>query len=212
MILHGFFRSTASWRVRIALALKGLSVEARYYRLREKDQLATAYLALNPQGLVPALELDDGTVLTQSLAICEYLDELCPDPPLLPAIAVERARARGFAQIIACDIHPIQNLKVLQRLAHLGLDAEQVNAWARDTIEPGLSACEKLLAARPAERFAFGATPGIADLCLVPQLANARRFGLEIRWPRILAIEAHCLELLAFRSTAPENQPDFPGG
>lgn len=209
MILHGYYRSTAAWRVRIALNLKGLAAEHRFRHLRRGEQRDEGYMRLNPQGLVPALELDGGAVLTQSLAICEYLDETRPEPPLLPRDPVARAKARAFAQAIACDIHPVQNLKVLNRLAALGLDADARNAWARGVIEEGLAACEALLAAGGGRPFCFGAAPGLADLCLVPQLFNARRFGADLSGvPRLLKIEAACAAMPAFRDAAPERQPD----
>ena len=207
MILHGYFRSTASWRVRIALGLKGLVAEQVSHHLRRGEQRAPDYLALNPQGLTPAFVADSGEVLTQSLAICEYLDEIHPDPALLPSDPVERARVRAVALAIACDIHPVQNLKILQRLRDLGLAEEQVTAWAATTIEEGLDAVDALLAGGTG-RFAFGDTPGLADICLVPQLGNARRFGVELRWPRLTEIEAACLELEAFKAAGPGLQPD----
>lgn len=207
MILHGYFRSTASWRVRIALNLKGLVAEQVFHHLRKGEQRAPEYLALNPQGLVPALVTDDGAVLTQSLAICEYLDALHPEPALLPADPLERARVRAVAQAIACDIHPVQNLKVLQKLRDLGLAEEAVQAWAASVIDEGLEAVDRLLA-DTAGPFAFGAAPTLADIALVPQLGNARRFNVALRRPRLLAIEAACLELDAFRSAAPGAQPD----
>ena len=207
MILHGYFRSTAAWRVRIALALKGLTYEQAFHHLRRGEQRAADYLAVNPQGLVPALVLGDGAVLTQSLAIVEYLDETHPSPPLLPADPVGRARVRAFALAIACDIHPVQNLIVLDHLRRVGLDEDAVQAWAREVIDRGLSACERLLEASDGP-FAFGDAPGLADLCLVPQLANARRFGVDLRWPRIAAVEAACAEVPAFVAARPENQPD----
>lgn len=206
IVLHGYFRSTASWRVRIALALKGVAHRDAFRHLRKGEQREPAFLALNPQGFVPALEVD-GAVLTQSLAICEYLDEAYPEPPLLPADAIARARVRAVAQAIACDIHPVQNLKVLQRLRALGQGAEQVNEWARATIDEGLDACDRLLAAE-AGPYCFGKRVTLADLFLIPQLANARRFGVDLRWPRLLAIEVACQALDAFRVAAPENQPD----
>lgn len=207
MILHGYFRSTASWRVRIALGLKGLVAEQVSHHLRRGEQRAPDYLALNPQGLTPAFVTDSGEVLTQSLAICEYLDEIHPHPALLPSDPVERARVRAVALAIACDIHPVQNLKILQRLRDLGLAEEQVTAWAATTIEEGLDAVDALLAGGMG-RFAFGDTPGLADICLVPQLGNARRFGVELRWPRLTEIEAACLELEAFKAAVPGLQPD----
>lgn len=207
MILHGYFRSTASWRVRIALGLKGLDAVQVAHHLRKGDQRAPDYLALNPQGLLPSLVTDDGTVLTQSLAIIEYLDEIAPQPALLPADPAHKAKVRAVAQVVACDIHPVQNLKVLQRLRDLGLAEEQVQAWAATTIEEGLDAVDKLLADQPGP-FAFGEAPTLADLCIVPQLGNARRFGVELRWPRLVALEAACLELPAFQNAAPGQQPD----
>lgn len=207
MRLHGYFRSTASYRVRIALNLKGVSYDQAFVQLREGEQRAPAFLARNPQGLVPALELDDGAVLTQSLAICEYLDERYPEPALLPSDAQRRARVRAFAQVIACDIHPVQNLKILSRLRELGANEDQITAWARTTIEEGLDACDRLIADQVGP-FCFGEAVTLADLCLVPQLVNARRFGVELRWPRLTRIEAGCLDLPAFARAAPERQPD----
>ncbi|SEM99027.1 maleylpyruvate isomerase [Sphingomonas gellani] len=205
-LLHGYFRSTASYRVRIALNLKGIRYADAIHHLRKGEQKAAAFRAINPQGLLPVLEVD-GAVLTQSLAICEYLDETHPSPPLLPDEPVKRAHVRAFAQAIACDIHPVQNLKVLARLRAMGLDEEQVTGWARDVIADGLDACAALIgdATNP---YCFGDAPTLADICLVPQLVNARRFGVDLRWPRLLAIEAACLELDAFRRARPENQID----
>jgi maleylpyruvate isomerase len=215
MILHGYFRSSAAWRVRIALNLKGLVAEGSFHHLRRGEQRAEPYLELNPQGLVPSLQLDDGAVLTQSLAICEYLEDAHPEPPLLPRDPLERARVRAFALAIACDIHPVQNLKVLNRLGALGLDQEARNLWAREVIAEGLAACEALAAKGGAgvgggsRGFCFGEGPGLADLCLVPQLYNARRFGVDLSAvPRLLAAEAACAELPAFKAAAPEQQPD----
>lgn len=207
MILHGYFRSTASWRVRIALGLKALEAVQVIHHLRKGEQRAPEYLALNPQGLLPAFVADDGAVLTQSLAIIEYLDETSPEPSLLPADPMQRARVRAVAQAVACDIHPVQNLKVLQRLRDLGLGEEVVQAWAATVIEEGLDAVDKLLAGQPGP-FAFGDAPTLADLCIVPQLGNARRFGVEVRWPRLMALEAACLELPAFQNAVPGRQPD----
>jgi maleylpyruvate isomerase len=197
LTLHGFFRSSATYRVRIALGLKGLSFDILSYNLRDKEHCAPDYLALNPQGLVPTLMLGDQP-LTQSLAICEYLDEVHPAPALLPADPLARAKVRAAAYVIACDIHPVQNLKILNRLRALGHDEGAVNQWARDTIEEGLAAFEALLPAHSGS-FCFGDTPGLADICLVPQLVNARRFGVALTSERILAIEAACLGVDAFR-------------
>ncbi|CAA9286288.1 MAG: Maleylacetoacetate isomerase @ Glutathione S-transferase, zeta [uncultured Acetobacteraceae bacterium] len=209
MILHGYYRSTAAWRVRIALNLKGLKAEHRFHHLRRGEHQAADYTRLNPQGLLPALELDEaGAVLTQSLAICEYLDETQPDPPLLPREPLARARVRAFAQAIACDIHPVQNLKVLNRLGALGLDGDARNGWARDVIADGLAACEILVASGNGA-FCFGEGPGLADLCLVPQLYNAKRFGVDLSaMPRLQLVEAACAELPAFQAAAPERQAD----
>jgi len=210
MRLHGYWRSSAAWRVRIALHLKGIGVENAYRHLRREEQREAGYLRLNPQGLVPTLELDDGTALTQSLAIVEWLDETHPEPPLLPRDALGRARVRGMALAIAAEIHAVQNLKVLNRIKALGQGQEVANAWAHDTIAEGLAACEAMLREQGgAGPFCFGAAPGLADLCLVPQLYNARRFGVDLApMPRLLAAEAACLTLPAFADTAPERQPD----
>lgn len=208
MRLHGYFRSSAAWRVRIALNLKGLTAEHVPHHLRHGGQRAPDYLRLNPQGLVPTLETDDGAVLTQSLAIIEWLEEVHPKPALLPGDAVMRARIRAFAQAIACDIHPVQNLRVLARLRRLALPDDEVTGWARWAIEEGLAACEALVADVPGP-FCFGAVPTLADLCLVPQLGNARRFGADLgAVPRLLQAEAACLALPAFIDAAPERQGD----
>ena len=209
MKLHGYFRSGAAYRVRIALNLKGIGVEHVFHHLRKGDQRSPAYLALNPQGLLPTLELDDGTPLTQSLAIIEWLDSAYPEPRLIPIDPLERARVMGFALAIAADTHPVQNLKVLNRLRAMGLDEEAVNGWARWVNEEGLAACEDLLSRRPPELFCFGETPSLADICLIAQLGNARRFGVDLgRFPRIAAIEARCEKLPAFAKAAPQVQPD----
>jgi maleylpyruvate isomerase len=208
MKLHGYFRSSAAYRVRIALNLKGLTAEHLPHHLRKGEQTASDYLALNPQGLVPTLEDGDGGVLTQSLAIIEWLDETHPTPPLLPLDAMQRAKARAFALAIACDVHPVQNLKVLARLRQLGLPEEKVTEWAAWANREGLTACEKLVAREPGP-FCFGDVPTIADLCLVPQLANARRFGVDVSaFPRLLRAEAAAKAMPAFADAAPDRQPD----
>jgi maleylpyruvate isomerase len=208
MKLHDFFRSGACYRVRIALNLKGLEAGRTFHHLRKGEQRAPAYLALNPQGLVPALELGDGTVLTQSLAIIEWLDETYPEPPLLPGDAIQRAKIRAFSMAIAADTHPMQNLRVLLKLRALGQDQDGVNAWANWIVTAGLEACEALISNQPGP-FCFGALPTLADVCLVPQLAGARRFGVDIsRFPRLMQAEEAALALKCFRDAAPDNQPD----
>ncbi|MBX9709033.1 MAG: maleylacetoacetate isomerase [Caulobacteraceae bacterium] len=207
MILHTYFRSSAAWRVRIVLALKGIDARLVFQHLRRAEQLSPAYRAINPQGLLPSLVLDDGTVLTQSLAICEYLDETFPNPPLLPGDPVERAHVRAFAQAIACDIHPVQNLRVLKALEALGHGEDTRQAWAASVIADGFDALEALVRDRTTA-FAFGDSPSLADVLLVPQMANARRFGVELRWPRLQAIEQACMALPAFADTRPDRQPD----
>jgi maleylacetoacetate isomerase/maleylpyruvate isomerase len=212
MRLHTYFRSSAAFRVRIALNLKGLAHDTVAVHLVRSggEQHQPEYRSINPAGLVPALE-DDGRVLTQSLAIIEYLDELHPDPLLLPGDAFARARMREVALTIACDIHPINNLRVLQYLTReFGVSDEQKNAWYRHWVETGLEAVEALLAAQPREgRFCFGDTPTLADICLVPQVHNARRFKCDIaQLSRVLRVTEACEALEAFRLAAPENQPD----
>jgi maleylpyruvate isomerase len=208
MKLHGYFRSSASYRVRIALNLKGLRAEHLAHHLRKGEQRDAAFLAINPQGLVPVLEDDAGAVLTQSLAIIEWLDETHPEPPLLPKDPLRRAKARAFADVLACDTHPVQNLKVLTRLRELGLSEDKVTAWAGWANREGLAACEKLIANEPGP-FCFGPTATIADLCLVPQLANARRFGVDVNaFPRLLQAEAAAKAMEAFADAAPDKQPD----
>ena len=208
MKLHGYFRSSASYRVRIALNLKGLRVEHLPHHLRKGEQQAPAYLAINPQGLVPTLENDAGAILTQSLAIIEWLDETYVEPPLLPKDPLRRAKVRAFAQVLACDTHPVQNLKVLARLRALGLAEEQVTAWAGWANREGLSACEKLIAGESGP-FCFGDAPSMADLCLVPQLANARRFGVDVNaFSRLLKAEAAARAMKTFADAAPDKQRD----
>lgn len=212
MKLHGYFRSSAAYRVRIALALKGLSYDhVPVHLLRDGgEQRKEAYLRLNPQGLVPALE-DGDAVLTQSLAIVEYLEERHPAPPLLPRDAADRARVRAMALAVACEIHPLNNLRVLNYLRErLGLDQAARNAWYCHWIETGLGQLEQLVAAGGrVGPFCWGATPTLADVCLVPQMANARRLPCDLgACPTLVAIDAHCRTLPAFIAAAPENQPD----
>ena len=210
MRLHGYFRSSSSHRCRIALNLKGVTAEAAFVHLRRGEQRAEGFLALNPQGMLPALETDEGT-LTQSLAICEYLDEVIPDPPLLPERPMARARARALAQAIACDIHPLQNLRVLQYLRETyGQDEDGVRAWCQRWIGDGLQACEALLTAEDhGGPYAMGDEPGLADICLVPQVMSARRFQVSLdAMPRLRAVFDACLELDAFQRAQPAAQPD----
>lgn len=209
MKLYTYFRSSAAYRVRIALALKGLAYDpVPVHLLRDGGQQnSAAFRAVNPQGMVPALE-DGPALLTQSLAIIEYLEETHPVPALLPPEPLARARVRAFAQAIACDIHPINSLRVLSYLrGPLAQDEAAVTAWIRTWVEAGLTALERLVV--PGAPYCFGETPGMADLCLVPQLFNARRFGCDLSGcPSLLEIDARCQGLPAFRQAAPENQPD----
>ncbi len=211
MIFHGYFRSSAAWRCRIAFNLKGfVPDDTRYVHLRKGEQRADAFVGVNPQGLVPALELDDGTVLTQSMAIIEWLDETRPEPALLPSDPVQRALVRGFAQAICCDIHPLQNLRALAYLrSELGQDQAGVDAWCQRWLGDGLAACERLAVRHAAGRFCFGDTPGLADICLIPQMGSADRFGVDTSdMPRLREITANCLALPAFSNAAPGKQPD----
>ena len=207
MKLHGYFRSSASYRVRIALNLKGLGAQHLPHHLRKGEQRDPAYLQINPQGLVPALQ-DQGVVITQSLAIIEWLEETYPEPPLLPKNPLRRAHVRAFAQVLACDTHPLQNLKVLARLRQLGLAEDEATGWAAWANTEGLAACEALLSGESGP-FCFGEAPTLADLCLVPQLGNARRFGVDLSaFPRLLKAEAVAKNTKAFADAAPERQPD----
>lgn len=206
LVLHTYWRSSAAWRVRIALAFKGLPWDSAPHDLRANEQTAPEYVARNPQGLVPALEIE-GAVLTQSLAIIEYLEERFPLPPLLPAEPLERARVRAFALAVACDIHPVQNLRVLRMLRARGLDQAAVDGWAREVIEGGLAACAQLIAERSGP-YCFGEAITLADVVLIPQLANARRFGARTDFPRLEVIEAAALAHPAFVAAQPAAQPD----
>ena len=212
MKLYTFFRSSASYRVRIALNLKGLAHEQIPIHLRRGggEQFAPAYKAVNPQALVPALE-DGGRVLTQSLAIIEYLEERYPEPPLLPKDPADRATVRAMALVIACEVHPIQNLRVLNYLrSELKQPEAEANRWAQHWIGLGFSALEQMArAASKHGKFCFGNSPTLADLCLVPQFSNARRFNCDLSpYPTLVQIDAHCATLPAFAKAAPESQPD----
>jgi maleylacetoacetate isomerase len=214
LVLYGYWRSSAAYRVRIALNLKGLAYETRPVHLVRDggEQHAPDYRALNPQELVPCL-VDRGQVLTQSLAILEYLEETHPAPPLLPADPAGRARARALAQVVACDLHPLGNLRVLQHLVtQFGADEAAKGVWSRHWINEGLRALEAMLAGHVATgRFCHGDTPGIADACLVPQVYNAVRWKVSLDdYPTIRRINEACQALEAFQLAAPEAQSDAP--
>jgi len=208
--LYGYFRSSAAFRVRIALNLKQLDYETAAIHLRRNDQTTPDYLAVNPQGLVPALD-DGGRMLIQSLAITEYLDETYPDPPLLPKQPADRARVRALAEIVACDIHPINNLRVLRYLSHsLGRDEAAIATWYNHWIDAGFQAFERLLAEDDRTgTFCHGDRPGLADLALVPQVVNAGRYRLDLApYPTIARIHQSCMALEAFAAAHPDRQPD----
>jgi len=208
--LYTYWRSSAAHRVRIALAIKGVAAEHHPVQLVQGggEQHRPAYRAIHPGGTVPALVLEDGTAITQSLAIIALLDELHPQPPLLPTTPIERARVRAAAELIACDIHPIDNLRVRQYLGGtLGHDQAVVATWMRHWMQGGLEAFQGLIA--PQTPFCFSDAPSLADLCLVPQLYNARRWELDLAgFERLVAIEQRCLAMPAFQAAQPEAQPD----
>lgn len=210
MKLYDYFRSSCAYRVRIALNLKGLPYGSVPVNLVNGEQQDAAYRKLNPQGLVPALS-DDGTLITQSLAICEYLDDTHPEPPLLPQGATARARVRALAYVIACEIHPLDNLRVLKYLTgQLRVSEDTKLTWYRHWINEGFAALETTLAeSTETGRFCHGDAPGLADACLVPQVFNAKRFGVELAaFPTIRRINDNCLGLVAFQRARPENQMD----
>lgn len=210
MKLYGYFRSSAAFRVRIALNLKNLKYDAAPIHLRRGDQRQAGFLGVNPQGLVPVLDSGNETLI-QSLPIIEYLDEIYPDPPLLPSDASGRARVRGLAAIVACDIHPINNLRVLRYLhGPLGHDDAALGEWYNHWIAAGFQAFEQLLAADPRTgRFCHGDSPGLADIVLVPQVLNAARYRLDMApYPTIARINELCMTLGAFADAHPDNQAD----
>ncbi|MBI3512890.1 MAG: maleylacetoacetate isomerase [Proteobacteria bacterium] len=210
MKLYGFHRSSAAFRVRIALNLKGLDYEQAAVHLRRGEQRAPEFLKLNPQALVPAL-IDGAHVLTQSLATIEYLDETYPNRPLLPNTPAGRARVRALAQIIACEIHPLGNLRVLQYLAkELKQDEPTVQRWFNHWIALGFGAFEALIAGHPETgRFCHGDQPTLADVCLVPQVFNAKRYDLDLKpFPTLMGIFEHCMAQPAFDRAQPSKQPD----
>ncbi|WP_417210401.1 maleylacetoacetate isomerase [Antarctobacter sp.] len=207
MRLYTYWRSTTSYRVRIALNLKGLTFETAPVNLVAGEQGATDYVALNPGRGVPTLVLEDGTVLTQSMAILDWLEETHPQPALLPAEPVARAQVRAAALTIAADVHPVNNLRVVAKLKSMGHGQDEAVSWMNDWMTRGFAAFERLIA--PETPFCFGEAPGLADLCLVPQLYNAHRWGCDLApFPRLTGIEARCLALPAFKAALPENQPD----
>jgi len=210
--LYGYFRSSAAFRARIALNLKGIKPELRFIHLLRNggEQHTADYKAVNPQELIPAL-VHDGHTITQSLAIIEYLNEIVPEPPLLPTDAYDRARCRELAYVVACDIHPVNNLRVGQYIKRtFKTQHEDVFAWQRHWITVGFDAIERIFGASPMTgAYCHGDTPTIADICLIPQVANARRVNLDIEnWPTIARIEAHALANPAFDAALPKNQPD----
>jgi len=207
--LYSYFRSSAAYRVRIALNLKGLPYEMESIHLTKDGgkQFSDAFRAINPQMRVPALQLSGGEVLTQSLAIIDYLDEVYPDPPLLPAEALDRARVRAAAQVIACDIHPLNNLVALRYLKrNLNQEQPAIDAWYHHWVIEGFTALERMITPGP---YCFGSHVTLADVCLVPQVFNARRLKVPLdAFPKIVAVETACLKLPAFDKARPENQPD----
>lgn len=210
MKFYGYFRSSAAHRCRIAFNLKSVTPEFVSVHLRKSEQKREPFIGLNPHGLVPALETE-GRLLTQSLAIIEWLDETHPDPPLLPRDPFDRAHVRAVAQSIACDIHPLQNLRVLRELkSSLGQDQAGLDAWCRRWIEPGLAAVEDVIARSSASgKFCFGATPTLADICLVPQMHSAIRFGVDTtQFTQLSRIMATCDAEPAFARAHPSLQPD----
>ncbi|MDB5696010.1 MAG: maiA [Sphingomonas bacterium] len=208
MILHGYWRSGTSYRTRIALALKGITYEQASVDLRAGGQHSPAFRALNPQGLVPAIETDDGQVLTQSPAILEWLEEAYPHPPLLPVSAADRAIVRAMAATVACDIHPLNNLRVLQAVRALGADSEAIDTWTARWIGAGFAALEDQIA-RHGRGFAYGDAPTLADCHLVPQVYSAERFRVDLgRFPRLMAAVTHARAHPAFVAAHPDRQPD----
>lgn len=210
MKLYSFFNSSTSYRVRIALALKELPYDYQGINLRVGQQYGPEHRELNPIGGVPVLDAD-GAVLTQSLAIIDYLDSQYPGPRLIPADALQRARALEIANLIGCDIHPINNVRVLNYLQKvLAVTPDQKTVWYKHWVAEGLGAVEALLQRHGSGNFCIGDEPGLADCCLIPQVANAERMGCDLStYPRVMTVYRHCLELPAFLAAAPARQPDF---
>lgn len=208
LTLHSAWRATAPYRVRIGLALKGVEYDYAAVDLLAGEQREPAYRAVNPQGLAPALDLGDGHILTQSLAILEWLDETRPQPPILPRSALDRAIVRAMANIVACDVHPLNNTRVGRKLKDLGLDDTAVSAWITGWITEGFDALEPMVA-RHAGMFAFGDSPTIADCCIVPQVYSANRFQLDMAaWPAIAGLGERTAMHPAFAAAHPSRQPD----
>lgn len=211
MRLYNFFRSGTSHRLRIAMNLKGVSADYVAVDLRKEEHLGAAFKALNPQGLVPALVTDDEQVLVQSPAIIEWLEEMHPAPALLPKDPIRRARVRAMAALVGCDIHPVNNRRILEYLRkQFGADEAAINAWCATWITEGFDALEAMLAQDTRRgNFCFGGAPSLADVYLVPQVESARRFKVDMaRWPLIAAVDAACMQLPAFQKAAPSQQPD----
>ena len=207
-VLHSAWRATAPYRVRIGLALKGVTYDYAAVDLIAGQQREPAYRAINPQGLAPALDLGDGHVLTQSLAILEWLDETRPTPPLLPRSALDRATVRAMAGIIACDIHPLNNTRVGRAMAAMGVEAPRWAKWMERWMVDGFNTLEPLIATHGAG-YCFGDQPGLADVCLIPQVYSARRYDVDLAaYPAIRAVAERCAEHPAFMAAHPDNQPD----
>jgi len=207
--LYTYFRSSAAFRVRIALNLKGLEVTPQFVHLAKGEHLQPAFAKVNPQGLLPVLEVD-GTLLTQSIAIMEYLEETQAQPPLLPRDPLGRARVRSLSLIVACEIHPLNNPRVLKYVKNnLGRSQDEVNAWYRHWIADGLAKLETELARPGTGRYCHGDTPGMADCCLVPQIFNAQRFDCDLKpYPTLMRVFDACMQLDAFDRAQPSKQPD----